>query len=394
MDNKNILLILAVLFIGVILGIAIPNLLLAGSKSKEEVYQELLKETLKNQPIAKPGEAQKARYIFGEIPDKLKNFDVNDIIKINTLQDINSKRSRLKEVIWGHNKEISNLPIHQKDVKEKRFQNIKGLTTIDKLTVEMDQQFKSHIFHLNPQSKLNKLLIIHSGHEPAMSNQYIMQYFLDKGFSVLVIAMQNYDYNIRGWISFEKFGPIFMTKFHSIFRLLDHPIKYFVEPVIMSLNHMKKFHSYDSISMTGVSGGGWSTTILAALDTRIKNSFPVAGSLPFYLRTDELIKNRPATFGDFEQYYMPLYKEANYLEMYVMGASGDKRKQVQILNKFDPCCFSGINGHLYGDKVSQRVQSLGQGSYKLFIDDTHKKHQLSKVGLELVHKEIISSSNH
>jgi hypothetical protein len=64
--------------------------------------------------------------------------------------------------------------------------------------------------------------------------------------------------------------------------------------------------------MIGLSGGGWTTTLYAAIDPRVRLSFPVAGTLPEYLRV-----GRP---GAREQFYPDLYKIANYLDLYVMGS--------------------------------------------------------------------------
>ena len=36
--------------------------------------------------------------------------------------------------------------------------------------------------------------------------------------------------------------------------------------------------------MIGLSGGGWTTTVAAAIDPRVGLSIPVAGSLPFDMR--------------------------------------------------------------------------------------------------------------
>ena len=39
--------------------------------------------------------------------------------------------------------------------------------------------------------------------------------------------------------------------------------------------------------MAGLSGGGWTTTLYAAIDPSIRYSFPVAGTIPLYLRTGD-----------------------------------------------------------------------------------------------------------
>jgi hypothetical protein len=128
--------------------------------------------------------------------------------------------------------------------------------------------------------------------------------------------------------------------------------------------------------MVGISGGGWTTTMSAAVDTRIKKSFPVAGSLPIYLRSDS--RN---DWGDYEQTESNFYNTVNYLELYILGAYGAGRKQLQLLNKYDSCCYEGIKWQTYKDTVRSRIFELGLGEYDLFMDDTHKQHQISKTAM-------------
>jgi cephalosporin-C deacetylase-like acetyl esterase len=58
-----------------------------------------------------------------------------------------------------------------------------------------------------------------------------------------------------------------------------------MEPVAAFINYAVKKSSPAEIVMTGISGGGWTTQLYSALDDRIKYSFPVAGSYPFFLRS-------------------------------------------------------------------------------------------------------------
>src|ERR1041385_7687309 len=87
--------------------------------------------------------------------------------------------------------------------------------------------------------------------------------------------------------------------------------------------------------MVGLSGGGWTTTLYAAIDPRIRKSFPVAGSIPLYLYSDHYQT-------DAEQSRPELYSLAGYPDLYVLGSSGIGRKQVQILNHSDSCCFGSL----------------------------------------------------
>jgi hypothetical protein len=58
----------------------------------------------------------------------------------------------------------------------------------------------------------------------------------------------------------------------------DRTMRYFIEPVILTINHLLSL-GYKKVFMMGKSGGGWTTTVAAAADPRISVSFPIAGSV-------------------------------------------------------------------------------------------------------------------
>ena len=64
----------------------------------------------------------------------------------------------------------------------------------------------------------------------------------------------------------------------------DHPLRYFVEPVVLTANYATERLGYGELYMAGLSGGGWSTTLAPAVDKRIRGSFPIAGSVPCAMR--------------------------------------------------------------------------------------------------------------
>ena len=133
--------------------------------------------------------------------------------------------------------------------------------------------------------------------------------------------------------------------------------------------------------MIGISGGGWTTTLVSALDNRIKYSFPVAGTSPIYLRSER-------DWGDWEQTIPELLHNSNYLEMYILGAYGKGRKQIQIINKYDACCFAGTKWKTYYSEVSNRVKDLNNGNWDLWLDETHKGHKISEYILEKILNEM------
>ena len=95
----------------------------------------------------------------------------------------------------------------------------------------------------------------------------------------------------------------------------DYALRYFVEPAYLTANYAFA-QGYEQLHMAGLSGGGWTTTVAAAIDKRITASFPIAGSVPCSLRLAPT-KSNPVGYwpnqrwtgtsrdGDFEQSCAP-----------------------------------------------------------------------------------------
>jgi hypothetical protein len=142
---------------------------------------------------------------------------------------------------------------------------------------------------------------------------------------------------------------------------------------------------YGVSSRVGLSGGGWTTTVCAAIDPRITRSYPAAGSLPFHLRPGS--PNAASSTGDWEQRMETqphFYRIAGYLDLYVMAAIGAGRRQIQILNRFDSCCFAGVGHRSYAPAVSHRVDVIGGGHWDVLEDATHDRHAISPYALSVI----------
>jgi hypothetical protein len=122
----------------------------------------------------------------------------------------------------------------------------------------------------------------------------------------------------------------------------DAAMHFFLEPLTQVINYLAaaplsyfpdgiKFADYN---LAGLSGGGWTCTVYAALDTRIHNAVCVAGSTPGIYFTDAIAK-----CGDQEQCNAAFYTIAGWLDLYAMASQGQGRLHRQILNKNDDCCF-------------------------------------------------------
>jgi dienelactone hydrolase len=106
------------------------------------------------------------------------------------------------------------------------------------------------------------------------------------------------------------------------------------------------------VAMTGLSGGGWQTIILSALDTRITASIPVAGYTAVRARVESL-----ADVGDYEQDPPDLAAVADYDTMTAMLAP---RPTMIVFNENDDCCFKTERAKpVVYDAVTPTFNSLG-----------------------------------
>lgn len=85
------------------------------------------------------------------------------------------------------------------------------------------------------------------------------------------------------------------------------------------------------IGMTGLSGGGWQTIVLSALDERVFAAAPVAGYSSLTSRIE-----RPTDVGDIEQNATDLLTIADYPLLTAIRAP---RPTLLVYNAEDDCCF-------------------------------------------------------
>jgi hypothetical protein len=85
------------------------------------------------------------------------------------------------------------------------------------------------------------------------------------------------------------------------------------------------------VAVTGLSGGGWQTIIISALDTRVKLTDPVAGYSSFRTRARHF-----KDLGDSEQTPNDLATVADYTHLTAMMAP---RPTLLTFNAKDDCCF-------------------------------------------------------
>ena len=318
-------------------------------------------------------------------------------ITIHSAIDVKAKRRALVQYLWGAQGIPKRLPDAVLTNVTSPVKQLDDLARVDEIRIDMATGLQGLAYHFIPQHPNYQLVIVHHGHACTLDDdpspvdvgyglQRTIRALLTEGFGVLGVFMPH-----------QRPGDC-SDGHDAMFELntTGSPLKYFLEPAAISLNYLKKrsrsdhFPKYRAFHMTGLSGGGWTTTIYAAIDPTIRCSFPVAGSIPLYLRTG-------GSLGDREQFESSFYSIAGYPDLYILGAQGHGRKQVQILVRLDDCCFgeaqhdAKLMGSPYAEAMREyenRVQAglkqAGAGSFRLEIDETAPAHMISHHAIEQV----------
>lgn len=317
------------------------------------------------------------------------DVNVTSLIHIHSILDVSEKRSNLIRYIWHQNSPPQGvMPSDvEENISDKRYSDLRNLSRIDKITTSMDYDVNSFAYLFLAEKSNNKLIIYHQGHDgDFILGKDTIQNFLDKGYSVLAFSMPLLGMNNQPIADLPNFGILKLTS-HEDLKYLESdsfsPIKFFVEPIFVSLNYIDKKFSFDSYYMIGISGGGWTTELYSAIDPRIVKSYSVAGSVPMYLRFNNL-KND----GDYEQTLPSLYKNANYLDIYILGSYGKGRSQLQVFNEHDPCCFSGTGYKTYEGEIKKVISNLGEGKFSVFSDSNNEKHSISDDSLKIIFNDM------
>ena len=325
-------------------------------------------------------------------------------VTIHSTREAKEKRRQLIAYVWGTkgfpkdrkpDQVITNVasPVHHLD----------QLARVDEFRMQLAPGLEGLAYHFIPRQPNGELVVVHHGHactlddDPSPNDvgyglQRTLQGLLTHGYGALGVFMPHLRPGDCTGGHDAMFGG--GTNVAS-----GSPIKYFLEPTAISLNYLKTrsraggFPRYRTFHMTGLSGGGWTTTVYAALDPTIRCSFPVAGTIPLYLRSG-------GSVGDREQFDPGFYGIAGYPDLYVLGALGQGRKQVQILVRRDDCCFGEAQHEAsrskpyaeamrdYEERVGAALVQAGgkREAFRLEIDETAPSHMISH---HAIHKIIL-----
>jgi len=177
------------------------------------------------------------------------------------------------------------------------------------------------------------------------------------------------------------------------YRSIGSFLRFFLTMPTLCLNYAQALGRFSNFNAVGLSGGGWSTVLMSALDTRIARSYSVAGSQPNYMRAGN--STTGSSVGDAEQNWDEFYAGCGYLDLYLMATSGGRHAE-HIYNYSDDTCFGYVQyqsieanrvrcwGFTYEQaiadftsEISTAAAAVTGGTFVTIIDHTSTSHQNS-----------------
>ena len=294
---------------------------------------------------------------------------------IKNKEDLVLTRKKLKQILIDKNNYKVEEVLNWNDNNYLFMGNLRSIT---KLNIIHKDGVNSNSYFFKPIKSNSKLLIFHQGHSGNfVLSKDILDFFNTRGYSIMAFQMPLIGDNpgiINSRNEIVKDHEV-LVKFNTEKKSF---LSLFTTPIIVALDHILLNNNYKSISMTGISGGGWTTVMVSAIDQRIENSFPVAGSLPLSLVTYDI--------ADIENVFKPFYAKYPYLDLYLLGSTGIRRKQIQINILNDPCCFSGRRSDIYKEYLSNLSKDLN-GNFSVKIMEGFK-HKIDKETARYIHENI------
>jgi hypothetical protein len=339
------------------------------------------------------------------MPSLRASGNLDPVIDIYSSADVDAKRAALVQYIWGTSWKnvLSKQPSETRDYYMPvgddalpRVSSFSNLDRIEQIVTDMCVPAFRHalICHIStaylfhPRTRNGHVVIVHGGHRCRFDggvengDSPDLPYNLDNTIRDLVsagyavVAMRMPLYQKPSDCHIDQHDPsahaeMFISNAQRL--RIGNPLQFFLEPVARAVNYIqaKYFGTYHDFNMIGLSGGGWTTTVYAAIDPRIVLSFPVAGSLPLDLDTE----------GDYEQNNTGLYNIAGYKDLYMLGSLGSRR-QSQILDVRDNNFkANSCEAAAYTCQIQTALSGLGSGAFVFDYDEIAIGHQIPLAAL-------------
>lgn len=238
-----------------------------------------------------------------------------------------------------------------------------NLAGIDELTGILKSGAAAYsIGYFRPRRANGRLVLLHAGLGATYHDLHrLIEGWIAGGTTVAALNMPGHGDNACDDTSRPCTGDALPPPLDGV------PARHFLPPVV-AVNHALAQGGIAQVAMVGLGAGAWVTAVSAALDARITRSVLVAGVLPEPLLAGKEESAREIIAG--------IRDLAGMLDLAVMAADRPGRRQLQVFNRFDRCCFAGPRPTLYADLLARTATDLG-GQLALEFDESHARHKIS-----------------
>lgn len=216
-----------------------------------------------------------------------------------------------------------------------------------------------------------KISLVIGGHGSETAHVNMIQDFIDNDVDVIYCVMPDVTQNseTNPGITYPGVGAHNDIKSSGLDNGTYNPLTLFFSDKIKAINYVAANYSYTSIYAAGCSGGGWTSIVLAAMDTRISKAFDIRGFTPWNYVTNTALADyeqgpviTATNFGLADGNSSPQlttnYTAINYFDLCILASSGGR--QLHMVHHYnDSCCHGSFVYSLFYPRLAKDASDLG-----------------------------------
>jgi hypothetical protein len=259
-------------------------------------------------------------------------------------------------------------------------EKVKESVAAESFVVELPGGLRSRVIWFTPRcgSAANRFAIYQEGHGGMAVDigATTIDWLLARGWQVIAVDMP-----IVGMNAADMRADL---QTHNDFLSMDDGVtsslQLFLLPEKAIVDRIVEQSGADpDIILVGRSGGGWTTYVYGAMDSRVDAAIQVAGGRP---QSERLDADQPLELGDFEQTSPFLFDRVTHED--AMIAAGSKGS-LHIFNVWDPCCYRVKPDDPFAEYLRKASLSLGK-RVEVLIDENNHDHSISTAAYSVVGK--------
>lgn len=339
-------------------------------------------------------------HLYDEVEPRFAAEDPAPLVTARSADTVDRLRSDVIDVIWGSDgvpneglpesvrkvdlaavppeceDRTQNESLRALNCEAPKYVGWENLAEIQDLGIAVGPDYIASVAYFRPRRGNGILVLYQHGFAGTYHFHHrLLEALIAAGYTVAATSLPNYGDNICKTPQTQPWCAVSSGRFE-----VPLPLRVYFTPLAAAINYARREDGIEHVAMIGFSAGAWVAAVMAAADTRIERSYPVAGVIPFYMR-------RPKEWPPNE-IYPPLMDTAGMLDLFVLGASGPSRSQLQVYNRFDRCCYNGPRPLLYEQAVKTAVRETGGGAFDLVLDETHARHKISRWAFEHIFEDL------